>query len=61
MDRTEANTGTCDVADRLRFDESSLARWMGDHVAGFRGPLTVRQFKGGQSNPTYRLDSPGGP
>ena len=60
MDRTEANTGTREVADRLRFDESSLARWMGDHVAGFRGPLTVRQFKGGQSNPTYRLDSPGG-
>src|SRR5438128_8645369 len=32
---------------------------MGEHVDGFRGPLTVLQFKGGQSNPTYRLDTPG--
>ena len=60
MDRTEANTGTREVAERLRFDESALARWMGENVEGFRGPLAVRQFKGGQSNPTYRLDSPGG-
>jgi aminoglycoside phosphotransferase (APT) family kinase protein len=29
-------------------------------VPGFRGPLTVRQFAQGQSNPTYRLDSPSG-
>lgn len=60
MDRTEANTGTREVAERLRFDETALARWMAEHVEGFRGPLTVRQFKGGQSNPTYRLDSPSG-
>lgn len=30
------------------------------HVEGFSGPLEVRQFKGGQSNPTYRLESPSG-
>ena len=59
MDRTEANTGTRDVSERLRFDEAMLAGWMKDHVEGFRGPLTVRQFKGGQSNPTYRLDAGG--
>ena len=58
MDRTEANTGTREVSERLRFDEAALARWLGNHVAGFRGPLTVSQFKGGQSNPTYRLDTP---
>ncbi|MEO5971953.1 MAG: phosphotransferase family protein [Sphingomicrobium sp.] len=58
MDRTEANSGTRDVAERLRFDEAALARWMERHVAGFAGPLTVSQFKGGQSNPTYRLDTP---
>ena len=57
MDRTEANTGTSDVSDRLRFDEAALARWLEGHVEGFRGPLKVSQFKGGQSNPTYRLDS----
>jgi aminoglycoside phosphotransferase (APT) family kinase protein len=59
MDRTEANTGTRDVADRLRFDERALERWLQDHVAGFHAPLTVSQFKGGQSNPTYRLETPG--
>jgi aminoglycoside phosphotransferase (APT) family kinase protein len=58
MDRTTANTGTRDVADRLRFDEAALARWLENHVPGFRGPLTVSQFKGGQSNPTYKLDTP---
>jgi aminoglycoside phosphotransferase (APT) family kinase protein len=58
MDRTTANTGTREVSERLRFDEAGLARWMEDHVPGFRGPLTVSQFKGGQSNPTYKLDTP---
>lgn len=33
---------------------------MRSHVEGFQGPLTVRQFKGGQSNPTYLLESPSG-
>jgi aminoglycoside phosphotransferase (APT) family kinase protein len=47
------------VEARHQFDEAALARWMADHVAGFSGPLEVRQFKGGQSNPTYRLDTPG--
>ena len=39
---------------RLRLDG-----WMREHVEGYQGPLTVLQFKGGQSNPTYRLDTPG--
>jgi aminoglycoside phosphotransferase (APT) family kinase protein len=60
MDRTEANTGTREITERLRFDEAALARWMQDHVKGFCGPLTVSQFKGGQSNPTYRLDAASG-
>jgi aminoglycoside phosphotransferase (APT) family kinase protein len=38
-----------------RFDEFGLLRWMEQHVPGFDGPLTVEQFAGGQSNPTYRL------
>ncbi len=60
MDRTEANTGTREVSERLRFDVESLERWMSGHIEGFVGPLTVTQFKGGQSNPTYRLDTPSG-
>ncbi len=52
-------SGTKPVEERHRLDEASLARWMEAHVAGYRGPLTVSQFKGGQSNPSYRLDTPG--
>ena len=33
-------------------------RWMAREVEGYRGPLTVEQFKGGQSNPTYKLVTP---
>ncbi|MDB5673954.1 MAG: aminoglycoside phosphotransferase [Sphingomonas bacterium] len=41
-----------------RFDQASLDRWMAANVAGYAGPLTVEQFTGGQSNPTYRLRTP---
>src|SRR3954469_19515939 len=57
--REEANTGTKAVADSHRFDEAALERWMQANVAGYAGPLEVRQFKGGQSNPTYQLITPG--
>jgi aminoglycoside phosphotransferase (APT) family kinase protein len=37
-----------------RLDEATLARWLAAHIEGARGDaLTVRQFEGGQSNPTY--------
>lgn len=54
----DANTGAGPVREGFRFDEASLARWMAAHVEGFAGPLQVLQFKGGQSNPTYRLNTP---
>jgi len=59
MDAAEAFTGTKPVDPRLAFDEAALAAWMRAAVDGFEGPLDVRQFKGGQSNPTYRLQTPG--
>ena len=40
-------------------NDAALAAWMSEHVEGFKGPLTVLQFKGGQSNPTYELVTPG--
>ena len=52
-------SGTKPVEERHRIDEIRLDGWMRDHVEGYAGPLTVLQFKGGQSNPTYRLDTPG--
>ncbi len=58
MDRTEANSGTREVNDKLRFDVAPLEAWMAAHVADYAGPLGVSQFKGGQSNPTYRIDTP---
>ncbi|AKM31882.1 aminoglycoside phosphotransferase [Pandoraea faecigallinarum] len=45
--------------ERLPFDAAALERWLATHVDGFAGPLTVTQFNGGQSNPTYRLTTPG--
>lgn len=57
MDRTEANTGTREVAERLRFDTAALDHWLAEHVPGHDGPIEVSQFKGGQSNPTYRIDT----
>jgi aminoglycoside phosphotransferase (APT) family kinase protein len=43
-----------------QFDEAALDRYLAQHVAGYRGPPTVRQFQGGQSNPTYLIETPGG-
>lgn len=51
--------GTKPVEERHRFDEAALDAWMRANVEGYAGPLKVSQFKGGQSNPTYRLDTPG--
>lgn len=56
---TDANLGTTPVREGYTFDEAALARWMAANVDGFSGPLTVEQFKGGQSNPTYKLVTPG--
>jgi len=54
----DANAGTTAVRDAYRFDEARLAAWLADNIAGYAGPLTVEQFKGGQSNPTYKLFTP---
>jgi aminoglycoside phosphotransferase (APT) family kinase protein len=48
------------VRDNHRFDEAALERYLAEHVSGFEGPLQVLQFKGGQSNPTFWLGTPGG-
>lgn len=55
----EANAGTTPVREGYSFDEAALSRWMEANVEGFAGPLAVEQFKGGQSNPTYKLLTPG--
>lgn len=51
-------TGTRPVGASHAFDVSALEAWLSSHMDGFQGPLRVEQFKGGQSNPTYRLLTP---
>jgi aminoglycoside phosphotransferase (APT) family kinase protein len=41
-------------------DVDAVDRWLAGHVPEYRGPGTIEKFAGGQSNPTYRLDSPSG-
>ena len=57
-DAQAAFSGTREVDPRYRLDEAALDRWRAAHVEGYAGPLGVRQFKGGQSNPTYELVTP---
>src|SRR6266498_744375 len=47
--------GTMPVSERNRFDLAKLEAYLRQHIDGFGGPLEVEQFKGGQSNPTFRL------
>src|SRR5687768_2029077 len=58
MDRQATYTGTKEVAAPLRFDTARLEEYLTANAKGFKGPLSVRQFKGGQSNPTYLLETP---
>jgi len=51
-------TGTRPVTDALGFDRVRLEDWLRAKLAGFAGPLAIEQFKGGQSNPTYKLLTP---
>jgi len=57
--RDEEFSGTKLVEEHHRFDEARLVAWIGENVDGYEGPLVVNRFKGGRSNPTYRLNTPG--
>jgi aminoglycoside phosphotransferase (APT) family kinase protein len=48
-------TGTKPVSPQHAFDHGRLADYLRAHVEGFDGALQVEQFKGGQSNPTFKL------
>jgi aminoglycoside phosphotransferase (APT) family kinase protein len=57
--RTGEATGTQDVVDSHKFDIASFETWMKANVPGYAGPMSVRQFAGGQSNYTYEIATPG--
>jgi aminoglycoside phosphotransferase (APT) family kinase protein len=58
IDRQQAFSGTKEAAPTLRLDVAQLERYLTAQIAAFAGPLVVKQFKGGQSNPTYLLETP---
>src|ERR1700733_12261994 len=57
-DRQEKFSGTKEVVEAYRFDVKKLEDYLASKIEGFQTPLTVQQFKGGQSNPTYQLITP---
>jgi len=60
IDRQSAFSGTRAPSPDLEIDPIRLAGYLEGKITGFRGPIVVQQFKGGQSNPTYRLETPSG-
>ncbi len=54
----EQYSGTQAVAASHAFDVGRLQAHLERNLPGFAGPLAVEQFKGGQSNPTYKLLTP---
>ncbi|HEU4372392.1 MAG TPA: phosphotransferase [Telluria sp.] len=52
--------GTKPVSERQRFDVEALGAYLRAHIPGFPGgEVSVEQFKGGQSNPTFKLTAGG--
>ncbi|WP_341710902.1 phosphotransferase family protein [Erythrobacter sp.] len=51
--------GTTEVSERDALDLGRLTEWFEANVEGYEGPISYTKFKGGQSNPTYRIDTPG--
>ncbi len=58
MSRDDTFVGTRAVSEAHSFDVETLQNWLSQHLPGFAGPLQVEMFKGGQSNPTYKLITP---
>ncbi|MET0568001.1 MAG: phosphotransferase [Hyphomicrobiaceae bacterium] len=50
---------TTPAPDPTYIDQASLGRYLSAHLTGFRGPLEAEKFAGGQSNPTFRIRTPG--
>lgn len=50
--------GTRPVSEQHAVDLGALTAWLERNLTGFAGPLSVEMFKGGQSNPTYKLNTP---
>lgn len=60
MGNVNASTNASLVPPQHAFDPERLEHWLQRHIDGFEGPLRIEQFKGGQSNPTYKLTAESG-
>ncbi len=58
IDFDKEMVGTVEVPERDQLDMDTLTAWFAANVEGFEGPISYSKFKGGQSNPTYRIDTP---
>jgi aminoglycoside phosphotransferase (APT) family kinase protein len=58
LDRQQVFSGTKDAAPALALEAARLETYLARAIDGFKGPLAIKQFKGGQSNPTYLLETP---
>jgi aminoglycoside phosphotransferase (APT) family kinase protein len=57
-ERQEKFSGTKDVEPHLELDTQKLEAYLAPRIPDFQGPLSIKRFKGGQSNPTYQLVTP---
>lgn len=60
LDAQTAFTGTVEPEGADRLDEARLIEWLAANVEGFAGPIHLTKFKGGQSNPTYKIAATSG-
>jgi len=60
MDAQKAFSGTIEPEGADILDAGKLTEWMQQNVEGFEGPINIRKFAGGQSNPTYKIDAKSG-
>ena len=58
IDFDKEMVGTVAVPEADQLDLAALTAWFEANVDGFSGPISYTKFKGGQSNPTYRIDTP---
>src|SRR5579885_2393366 len=60
MTASDEFTGTMPVREQHRFDVVRLGAWIEANLPGARAPVTVAQFRGGQSNPTFLVETADG-
>jgi aminoglycoside phosphotransferase (APT) family kinase protein len=58
MSRDATLAPTQPMHEMQSIDTAKLTAWLNAHLPGFKGPVSLERFKGGQSNPTYQLITP---